>query len=292
MKGFESINPIVLFGYFALSAAICMFSLNPIFAATALVGALINFIFLSKKAKLTTELGFFMLFLIMALINPLFVRNGMTAVLFINGNPITLEAIFYGIFSSAAIVALIYMFRLFSALMTEDKLLYVFGSAFPRLSLVLSGALRYTALLSERRKKVENARKALGAYGDRDLFGKTRTSLGVFSSLATWSLENSIITADSMSARGYGVGKRSFFKTFRFGAEDAVFAAISAIFGALVIIGSLLPITNFQYYPTLKMTQMNAFSVMVYTSYALLIFMPTLWKISEEMKWKYLKSRI
>ena len=280
MKDLENINPIVLFGYFALSAAICTFSLNPIFAVTALVGALINFIFLSKKAKLRTELGFFLLFLIMALINPLFVRNGMTAVLFINGNPITLEAIFYGIFSSAAIIALIYMFRLFSAFMTEDKLLYVFGSAFPRLSILLSGALRYTALLSQRRKKVENAQKALGKYDDGDLFQKTKTSIREFSSLATWSLENSIITADSMSARGYGVGKRSFFKTFRFGAYDVVFAATSAVLGAIVIIGGLLSVTDFQYYPTLKMAQMNAFSFAVYLSYALLVFMPTLWKIS------------
>ena len=295
MKGFYDLNPIVQFCYFILSSAVCMFSSSLVIALIALVGAVVNFLFLSRRLRIRSELGFFVFFVLMAFVNPFFVRNGTTVILVVNDRPITLEALVYGIFSACVIVAVIYMFRLFSSVMTSDKLLYVFGTAFPKLSLVLSGAIRYVSLLSERKKRVEDAHRAFGSYGgygNMGFFARIKGSLRVFSALVSWSLENSIITADSMSARGYGVGKRRQFSLFRFGAFDLAFSVVVAALGALAFTGEFLGIADIVYYPTLKMPTCDAISVIWYVSYALLVLMPTVCKISEEIRWKYLRSAI
>lgn len=292
MKDLDKLNPIVCFLYFVLLSAICMFSSNPIIALIALIGSVLNFLLISKKIRLKGELGFFALFLFMIIINPIFVRKGTTVLLVVNDNPITLEAVVYGAFSSAIVISVIYIFRLFSCLMTEDKLLYIFGSAFPKLSLILSGALRYTSLLSERRKKIETAQKAAGIYKDGDVFEKTKSSLRVFSALVTWSLENSVITADSMSARGYGVGRRTFFSLFGFSRSDLVFSLCAFSLGMFVIVGELFFLPGFSYYPTLKTPVVNELAAAVYIAYAILMVLPIICKISEDVKWKFLKSKI
>ncbi len=293
MKNFDTLNPIVFFYYFVLTCAICMFSSSLVIVSIALVGAVINFLFLSKKATFKSEIGFFFFFLIMALINPFFVRNGNTVLLFVNDSPITLEAIIYGVFSSGMIVALVYMFRLFSAFMTEDKLLCILGSAFPKLSLVLSGAIRYVSLLSERRKQVVKAQMVSGSYNDnKSMFGRIKSSLRVFSALLTWSLENTIITADSMSARGYGVGRRTSFSLFRFGVSDLMLFVTATALGAVTALGDVIGVTDFIYYPTVKMPELCLLATAAYLSYAVLVLMPTFCKISEVIRWKYLRSRI
>ena len=48
---------------------------------------------------------YFFLFLLLAVVNPLFVHNGETILFFMNDNPITLEAFFYGMIVAVMIIA-------------------------------------------------------------------------------------------------------------------------------------------------------------------------------------------
>src|SRR5699024_11929166 len=95
-------------------------------------------------------------------------------------------------------------------LMTSDKFIYLFGKAIPKLSLVISMALRFIPLFKTQIKKISQTQKTLGIYTSKSMVDRVLSGIRTFNSLLTWSFENSITQADSMKSRGYGLkGRRS-----------------------------------------------------------------------------------
>ncbi len=291
MKDFADYNPIAIFIYFLAAAGFAMFTADPVILAISLAGSVLFFIFRNGHKELRSHLFFLILFLVMSLINPLFNHNGVTVLFVMNDNPVTLEAFYYGIASSAMIVSILYWFRSFTQIMTGDKLLYLFGSAAPKLSLILSMALRYIPLFGKQSKKTDSAQKALGLYKDDNIVDRVRGGTRVFSVMVTWALENGIITADSMTARGYATRRRTFFALYKFRKNDLVLILISL--GLLVVsaVGMGLGVTSFEYYPAIQSAPVTAASIFTYAAYGLLAFIPTIFEAEEGLKWKYLLSR-
>ena len=214
MKGMKEYNPISLTVYFLSVIFIVMFSMNTFIFLLSFLGALTSYIIL-KGAK---EKGFMVLillsFLTSSLINPIVSHNGVTVLFVVNDNPITLEAFLYGISAGVMITSVLIMFRIYTELMTSEKLLYLFGGLSPKLALILSMSLRYIPLFGRQIKKVIMAQKASGQYNTESFGDRIKSGARVFSVMVTWALENGVITADSMTARGYGAMKRSRYKSF------------------------------------------------------------------------------
>ena len=103
------------------------------------------------------------------------------------------------------IVSVLYWFRTLTHIMTSDKLLYLFGSVSPKLALILSMTLRYIPLFRSQIRKTQQAQKALGLYKEDSIPDNIRGGIRIFSVMVSWALENGVITADSMTARGYGL---------------------------------------------------------------------------------------
>ena len=242
------------------------------------------------RKNLSTHFFSLLLFAVMSLINPLISHNGATVLFVINNNPITFEALLYGICSAVMIIAVIYWFCSFTQIMTSDKLLYLFGAMSPKLALVLSMALRYVSLFSVQVKKVQASQKALGLYKDDNIMDSFKGGIRIFSVMITWALENGIITADSMTARGYGAGKRSRFALFRFKSEDIMIIFSTIILLVLTIYG--VNDTEFRYYPYFFMPEAEAKSILGYISYCIMNLLPLAVGVKEELKWRYLRSKI
>jgi energy-coupling factor transport system permease protein len=291
MKSFEDFNPIAIFIYFAAVPAVPMFCANPALAALSLCGAAALFM-LRGGARPRDAVIYGLLFVIMAAINPIFYHNGMTVLFVANDNPVTLEATVYGIVASAVIVSVLLWFRSFSRIMTSDRLLYLFGRVSPKLALLLSMALRYIPLFGAQAKRVNDAQKALGLYKDDNIVDDIRGGTRVFSVMVSWALENGIITADSMTARGYGIGRRSFFAIYRFTRVDAALLLVTLAFFAVAAAGVATDAVTFAYYPAIIPPENRAAEIVVYAAYALLAFIPALIEAEESVKWKYLQSKI
>jgi energy-coupling factor transport system permease protein len=150
-----------------------MFSQNPVLLLLGFFGAFVFALVQSRPPSKKGHLFYFILFLILTVINPLVSHNGKTVLFVINDSPITLEALIFGAVSAGILVTVLYLFRSFSEIMTRDKLLYVFGSLSPKLALGLSMALRYVALLSDRAKKISESQRALGLYKEDNIIDKT-----------------------------------------------------------------------------------------------------------------------
>ncbi len=292
MRFFSEYNPIAVAIYYLAVVVIIMFCMNPILIFLSLLGAITLFTMQSVGSSKASHFAFFVLFLITAIINPLVSHNGVTVLLVMNNSPITLEAVLYGICAASMIIASIYWFRSFTIVMTDDKLLYVFGKLSPKLSLVLSMGLRYVPLFAAHAKKTRDAQKALGVYNEDNIIDKTKSSVRVFSVMVTWALENGIITADSMSARGYGVTKRTHFSIFKFKKSDLILLVSSLLLFGLTLVSIGAGALDFEFYPSIKMAKTSALSIIGYLSYALLAFLPTFIDAKENIKWQFLRSKI
>ena len=292
MRAFENCNPIAVAVYFLAVAGIAMFCMNPLLLSVSLMGAIFFFILRNGRKHGKSHLVWLLMFLVMALVNPLVSHNGVTVLFVLNDSPITLEATLYGITASGMVIAVMYWFRSFTQVMTSDKLLYLFGKLSPKLALVLSMGLRYVPLFARQTKKINDTQTALGLYKEDNIIDRVRGGLRVFSVMVTWSLENGIVTADSMTARGYGTGKRSHFSIFRFRRSDFALLTATMILAALTIVSIGVGALDFTFYPSLKFADLTEMSYVGYISYGALVSLPIIVEAEEKIKWKYLKSKI
>lgn len=292
MRAFEAFNPAAVFIYIIFTAAIPMFSMNPVILTASLVCALSFWFVRNGRGGLKSHLWFLGLFMIITLANPLLNHNGRTVLFVLNNNPVTLEACCYGAAMGCAAVSIIYWFRSFTQIMTSDKIMYVFGSVSPKTSLIISMALRYVPLFTSTAEKTRATQRALGLYSSDDTAERLRGETRVFSTVVTWALENGIVTADSMAARGYSTGRRTSFAIYRFGRQDALLSAVFAAFFALCVAGIATGATVFEYYPDISAVPLTPTAAASYAAYLILAAAPTLIDIGEGLRWKYLQSKI
>jgi energy-coupling factor transport system permease protein len=288
MRSFENSNPIVITLYFLSVIGILMFSQNPILLLLGFLGSFFYTLIRSRRIPVF----YLFLFILLTLANPLMSHNGKTVLFVINDSPITLEALVYGAVSAGILITVLCLFRIFSEIMTRDKLLYVFGSLSPKLALILSMGLRYVPLFRERAKKISESQLALGLYKEENIFDKIKSDLRVFSILITWALENGITTADSMSARGYGKRRRTYFSLFKFRKSDSLLLILTILCSALTLIGMAMGTLDFIFYPTLKFGNLTPLGIAAYSAYGLLSVLPIILETEERLRWKYLQSKI
>jgi len=290
MRSVENMSPLAALCYFMAVIGVAMFVKDLIIATVSLVFA-VAFYFVKNGFKdVKSHVYTFLFFVLITFLNPFFYHNGATVLFLLGDNPVTLEAIVYGVASAEMVVAVIYWFRLFTSIMTSDKLLSLFGAVSPKFSLMLSMILRFVPFFSRHAKDVKNAGRAIGMYKDDNIIDTVRAGARVFSGVSGWALENGIVTADSMAARGYGTAKRTSFSLYRSRRSDVIFIMITAAMLAAVTLGVILGDT-FRFYPEIVVPR-GAFSLTMYAAYALLCAASSLLEIYEVAKWKYLTSKI
>ena len=290
MRRFADHNPVALTLYYLCAAGVTMFTMEPVILVISILGALASLAVVGEFARWKMHLYTLLLFAGMAVINPLVSHNGMTVLLVINHNPITLEALVYGIATGGMIVTVMYWFRGFTAVMTSDKLLYIFGGLSPRLALMLSMALRYVPLFGRQVQSVSRSQQALGLYKEDNLIDRLRGGLRIFSVMVTWTLENGIITADSMTARGYGIGRRSRFTIFRWTRQDVLLLILTLLLTAATLLG--LSSRTVAYYPAITASPVTGQVLMGYVAYGVLCMLPAIITGKEALQWRILRSKI
>ena len=292
MRDFSEYNPITLFVYFAAVLVIGMFSSHPVISALSLLGALSMILAGRIRIKPGVLLFFLVMFLAPVILNPVFDHHGLTVLLVVNDNPITLESVLFGLQTGVLILAALLWFRSFSHIFTSDKLLYIFGTVSPKFALLLSMTLRYIPLFTDQTARVNEAQKAIGLYKEDNVLDSVKGGARVFSVMVTWALENGIVTADSMEARGYGVGRRSFYALYRFAKKDVLFLAVTLVLFGGALAGMILHGIDFSFYPVLGALKTDFPAWLTMISFGILSFLPSAMILGEELKWKFYQSKI
>lgn len=272
-------------------ALIPVFSQDPILCALSLAGGILLYVLRQRPGDGRLHLWCAAIFLVSAIITPLFNHRGVTVLFVMNDQPVTLEAVLCGLYNAVLITSALYWFGSFSKIMTEDKILCLFGRISPKFALILSMSLRFIPLFAKKGHQIEQSQRAMGLYREDNALKKIKSRGRVFSILLTWGLENGIITADSMEARGYGSGRRTAFARFRFRGADAVLIALALGTIGAVALSALYGQIGANFFPAL-IRQTGRFTLPACLCYGILAFLPAFLELSEEVKWKYLQSKI
>lgn len=291
MKSIGRYNPITVFVYYAVIISITMFMMHPVFSVISLITAALVCVSTNVRFTIKESGAYLIFFILLSLINPLVYHNGNTILFFINDNPFTLEALLYGMFSSTMIMAVILWFRSMSKTLSEDAFMYIFGRFSPKTALILAMAFKFIPLLRERGSKIQRAQRASGLYSNENIIDSIKGGSRVSEVLIGWSLEDGIITADSMSARGYGTGKRSFYSRYSFDSKDFVIMILLAIVLLYNVISKIFGITYADYYPEIQINN-NTTSLISYVIFGVTSLIPCILKLLEITRWNYLKSKI
>lgn len=291
---FSGLHPVNNFLYFTLVIIFAMLFMHPACLAIAFAG---SFLFaLMQKGSKTVKfslIGLLPMLIFMALLNPAFNHAGATILFYLkNGNPITLESIFYGIAAAVMFVNVILWFACYNAVMTSDKFIYLFGRVIPALSLIFSMVLRFVPLYKNQIKVISNAQKCVGRdISQGSLWARLKNGVTILSIMTTWSLENAIETADSMKSRGYGLPGRSSFSIYRFDSRDrAVFCIIAGLGIAVAALG-VLGFCNISYFPAIVIAQPSVWQIIMVAAYLALCLLPGIIDVLEELKWKRIESK-
>ena len=286
---FSSYHPLVNFVYFALVLLFSMFLMHPACLLISLIGGIAYNISLNGHRAVRFQLRYMLpMAVLAAIINPAFNHEGATLLCYLpSGNPLTLESILYGIAAALLLAAVLNWFSCWTAVMTSDKFVYLFGRVIPALSLVLSMTLRFVPKFKAQFAVVKQAQKCVGRDTENgSLFCRMKNAVTILSIVVTWSLENAIQTADSMKSRGYGLTGRTAFSIYRFDERDKAALGWLTFCGFYLFCGWRAGALHWRFYPTLRGAAATPFTVSFFLVYLALSLTPVFLHRRESRKWK------
>lgn len=274
---FSSCHPLVNFLFFLLTLTFSMCFIHPASQLISLFSALACTVRLNGWEVIRKRRPWLLsVMLTAAVVNPAFSHKGETILAYLpSGNPLTLESILYGVSAAMMLGAVMTWFLCCTAVMTTDKLLYLFGRVVPALSLALSMTLRFVPKFGRQLQIVTETQRGLG----RDVSAGTvrrrvRVAVSILSILATWSLENAIETADSMKSRGYGLPGRTAFSIYRLDSRDKAVLLWLGFCGFFIFSGWMAGGFYWKYYPAIKTTAVTPMTVMMQLCFLALCLTP------------------
>ena len=290
---FSSYHPAVNFLYFGLVLFFTMCFLHPACLLLSLAAALRYAVCLNGRRAVRRSLRYLLpAALLAALINPAFNHQGATILTYLpSGNPLTLESIAYGLAAAALLSAVVTWFSCYTAVMTSDKFVYLFGRVIPALSLVLSMALRFVPRFQVQARAVSQAQRCVGRdVSDGSLLQRLRNGVTILSILLTWCLENALETADSMKSRGYGLPGRTAFSIYRLDDRDQVALWWLGALGGYIL--SMWGAGGFacRYFPTFRLAPRDGWSLSGLLAFGLLCLTPVIINRREDRQWTRLRS--
>lgn len=287
---FSKCHPAVNFLFFA--GAICMSVViqHPAYLLAGVVTGAIYYLLLNGKKGWKTILGLLPMFVILTVINPLFNTLGATPLFEVFGKPYTLEALLYGAALASMFVITMLWFGCYNKVLTSDKFTSLLGNLIPSVSLVLVMILRMIPNFIRKTKQIVGARKSIGKGAGETATTKEKLSDGmtVLGALTSWALEGSVVTGDSMRARGYGTAKRSSFMIYRMTVTDCTLLVVMVLLIALVIAAACLGQATTVFVPVIELTSAS----WGFAAYACYLLIPIALHIKENVQWHISRSKI
>ena len=287
---FSKCHPAVNFLFFVGAIGFGVTIQHPAYLLVGILAGMVYYLVLNGRKGWKMLLGLLPMFVFLTAINPLFNLYGQTILFHVFGRPYTLEALMYGAAIAAVFVVTMLWFGCYNKVLTSDKFTSLFGNLIPAISLLLVMVLRMVPNLIRKTQQITGARKSIGKGAAETAGTKEKLSDGltVLGALTSWALEGSVVTGDSMRARGYGCAKRSSFQIYRMtGMDWSLLAVMIACIGAVIgfaACGSM----NATFTPDFDIAPLS-WGIVPYTVYLLI---PSALHIKETIQWHISRSKI
>ena len=275
----SKLHPGVMFVYFVMTLILTMCVTSPILLLASFLSATIMEFMVGGGKRYVQQLrGMVVIMLMVSLGNVLLSHNGIHVLFYVNDQAITAEAFWYGLFFGGMISTAYLWFDLFQLFCDSEKLIYIFGKTMPTLGLLISMSLHYIPTLHRRLAIIRDAQRGMGRDENRSFMERAKQYGKEFSILISWSLENAIDTSDAMTARGYGLGRRSCFHTYRFRGRDGFYLVAMCIAFVLGAIGTFGFAYRVYYYPAIVFPKVNGYLMIFYGCYVVFVCLPLIWE--------------
>ena len=294
LRGFRSFHPFVLLLYYIAVIAGLMLNQHPIFLTAAFLSIIFVNLILDKGIELNKwKYMIIFLGLFVFVFTPVFNQQGNIVLFELFSLAFYLEAVIQGGMIALTLSGILALFTTFNIVMTSDKFLYLFSKFFPKWALILMLALRFMPLFRKRLADIQDVQEMKGvSMKDGKLRDKAQNGMLFIQILLTYSLEEAVQTADSMSARGYGLQKRSQYKAYRWKSRDWAMLVLLLLFSLLTLIGWQSKATILTLTPELESILLQGHSWFYLLGWILLISLPIWTEGKEVIKWNFYQREI
>lgn len=277
--GLSKQHPAVSFLYFVGAISLGVVIQHPLYLLSGILGSGVYYCLLTGRKAWRFFALLLPLFFVIGLVNPLLNHRGNRVLFTIFSNPYTLEALLHGFATASVFLIMMLWFGCYAKVLTSDKFICLFGGIIPSLSLLLVMVLRMIPSLSRKAGQIASARQCIGkGVVGQTLRHKLSAGVTVLSALTDHALEGSIITGDSMRARGYGCAKPTNFQLYTFRmSHGALLTLMVILLAGILLFGGM----DAGYTPTFY-AQPITFGYLCYCIYLLL---PTTLWIKEAVQW-------
>ncbi|MGM9548981.1 MAG: energy-coupling factor transporter transmembrane component T family protein [Faecousia sp.] len=291
---FSNCHPAVNFLFFMGAIGFCVLIQHPAYLIAGAIGAAVYYLLLSGK-KGWKRIGMLVpMFVLLAAVNPLFNIYGDQVLFYFFGRPYTVEALLYGAAIAGVFLVMMIWFGCYSTVMTSDKFTSLFGNLIPAVSLLLVMVLRMIPSFIRKAQQIMGARKSIGmGAGEQSSFrDKITYGMRVLSALTDWALEGSVVTGDSMRARGYGSAKRTSFQIYHMKLRDWGLLAVMAVLAGAAAVVSAMGGTAAEFTPELSIQPLTGIYALGFMAYCAYLLIPSALHIKEVIQWRISRSGI
>lgn len=284
---FESYHPSLLLGYFAAVIAMAIGFDHPCCVAVAYGGAFLCSAALGRRV-LRFDLVLIPLGVAFVLFYASYRHFGVTVLAMnLRGNRITLESLVYGAVLAGKTSAVLMWLSCALSVVSDDKLVYLFGRVMPRFSMALAVLLRAVPRMAERWRSVALARYGVGRSARQgNIPQRIKHFSQTLSIVTTWTLEDFVESAASMKSRGSGLRGRTAFALYAFDGRDRSLAlGLTALITAQLM-AHLLGLTAAGYDPVIAIDCVTPMGGVFYAMYALLVLLPWLCECIGAAHWQ------
>ncbi|MBS1870292.1 MAG: energy-coupling factor transporter transmembrane protein EcfT [Actinobacteria bacterium] len=185
--------------------------------------------------------------LVIALLNPLVTRNGLTVIARLGEAPVlgrvdvTLEALVYGCVLGLRALALILCCALYAAVVDPDEVLRLFRRVSFRSALTATLATRMVPVLQRDGRRMADAQRCRA--------GVAPSRVALVRAVAAGALDRAVDVAAALEVRGYGTARRPPRVRASWSRHDVAFALVAALLLALTVGARLGGVARFDAYP-------------------------------------------
>ena len=305
MKALGQYHPGVGFSFFMLMIVISLASMHPVFQCINFITGIAYGISLSGfKGFIKSNWWLVGIIIFVSLFNGLFVGGSGLTVLFTFDiwfirTTVSVESLFYGAVMGTMLANVMLWFNLLGKVSSMQGFIELFTKVSPTAGMMIARItvfipeLLAQAQLTNRAQNTFKPDVATGSISDstmEDLAeqkgkkarkGQLAYAAMLSSHLMEWGMEKSIITANSMMARGYGSRKRTSYRRTRFTLRDKLPLVAIIALGLTSLVCTVWAGMQFDYYPYL--TQITFW--WGYIPLVSLCLIPMFLQIGEELAW-------
>lgn len=191
------------------------------------------------------------------------------------GNNVTLESLVYGFVVGISVSGVCIWMSCVYSVFSTDKMVYLFGTVSPRLSLFLAVLLRMVPRIKKEAKKIHTAQKGIGrGIGQGSLWQRIKNAVRIVSMLITWTIDSLMTASDSMRSRGSTLRGRTAFSIYRFDNRNRAFVIAQFICLTMTLMAVILGLTDMTYDPRLIWKPITLLTILFYAGYTVLCLMP------------------